>query len=129
MIFCEGLKLTFCSPPPLSLTVPPEVRTSPVQTDRILPMLPEWLDKGYVREILKPEPLFFSRMFTVPKPEKGVFRPIIDLSFLNSYLVVPKFRMNTMSRIVRSICPGMWGSKIDLDNAYYSVAMLSLIHI
>ena len=91
-------------------------------------MLPEWLDKGYVREILTPEPLFFSRMFTVPKPEKGVFRPIIDLSVLNTFLVVPKFRMDTMAKIVRSICPGMWGTKIDLDNAYYSVIMAPEFH-
>ena len=91
-------------------------------------MLPEWLDKGYVREILVPTPLFYSRMFTVPKPEKGTFRPIIDLSDLNSFLVVPKFRMNTIPRIVGSICPGMWGSKIDLDNAYYSVAMAPEFH-
>ena len=91
-------------------------------------MLPEWVDKGYVREITSPEPLFFSRMFTVPKPEKGVFRPIIDLSILNTYLITPKFRMDTMAKIVKTISPGMWGTKIDLDNAYYGVIMAPEFH-
>ena len=45
--------------------------------------------------------LYFSRLFTVPKPEKGIFRPIIDLSELNKFLI-PKFRMETFPRSSRT---------------------------
>ena len=62
-------------------------------------------------------------MFTVPKPEKGIYRPIIDLSELNKFLIVPKFRMDTLAKVVKDLCQGLWGTSIDLDNAYYSVLM------
>ena len=59
----------------------------------------------------------------MPKPEKGVYRPIIDLSELNKFLIVPKFRMDTLAKVVKDLCQGLWGTSIDLDNAYYSVPM------
>ena len=77
-IFCRGFRLKFDTMPPLSLKPAPCMVTSKRQVERIMPMLPNWLEKGIVREIVTPQPLFFSRLFTVPKPEKGIYRPIID---------------------------------------------------
>jgi hypothetical protein len=37
---------------------------------------------------------FYSRLFLVPK-KNGKMRPVLDLSILNQYLVVPHFKMET----------------------------------
>jgi hypothetical protein len=39
-------------------------------------------------------PGFYSRLFLVPKKKVGM-RPVIDLSILNTFLVVPHFKMET----------------------------------
>ena len=36
--------------------------------------------------------------------------------------------MDTLAKIVKNICPEMWGTSIDLDDAYYSVVMAPEYH-
>ena len=50
---------------------------------------------------------FYSQLFLVPKPHQR-WRPVIDLSKLNTFLLVERFKMET---------PG-WVSLIDLSDAY-----------
>jgi hypothetical protein len=54
----------------------------------------------------------------VPK-KKGGMRPVIDLSILNTYLVVPHFKMETNRSIRASMLPGMWSTSLDLTDAYF----------
>ena len=118
----HGLRLRF-QPllSPALLTSPPQsVLTSKASSRRILPFIPDWLSKGYVREVFSPTPLFFSRMFTVPKRDQGI-RPVIDLSELNKLLIVPKFKMQTISSISKSILSPCWGTTTDLEDAYLKV--------
>ena len=116
----EGLKLKFSILPPLSLTPPPEGRTSVVQEKVIWTFVPGWLEKGIVGEILCPCPLFFSRMFSVLK-KNGKVRPIIDLSLLNRMLVIPKFRMENLGKIVGDIREVFWATSVDLEDAYFHI--------
>jgi hypothetical protein len=51
--------------------------------------------------------------------EKGGMRPVIDLSILNTYLVVPHFKMETNRSIRASILPGIWSTSLDLADAYF----------
>ena len=51
--------------------------------------------------------------------KKGGMRPVIDLSILNTYLVVPHFKMETNRSIGASILPGMWSTSLDLTDAYF----------
>jgi hypothetical protein len=46
-------------------------------------------------------------------------RPVIDLSILNTYLVVPHFKMETNRSIRASILPGLWSTSLDLTDAYF----------
>jgi hypothetical protein len=46
-------------------------------------------------------------------------RPVIDLSILNTYLVVPHFKMETNKSIRASILPGIWSTSLDLADAYF----------
>jgi hypothetical protein len=63
-------------------------------------------------------PGFYSRLFLVPK-KKGGMRPVIDLSILNTYLVVPHFKMETNRSIRASILPEIWSTSLDLADAYF----------
>ena len=57
---------------------------------------------------------FYSRLFLVPKPHQR-WRPVIDLSRINTFLHVEKFKMET------SLIPGEWVLSIDLWDAYLHI--------
>ena len=63
---------------------------------------------------------FYSRLFLVPKPHQR-WRPVIDLSRLNTFLQVEKFKMETPESIRTSLIPGEWVSSIDLSDAYLHI--------
>lgn len=125
-----GATLKFHSPPPLSIDPPPNTVTSPKNVELIYPFIADWLERGIVRKIPKGNkvPLYFSRLFSVPKGP-GKIRPIIDLSSLNKLLVIPKFRMETLDRIVRTILEAMWGTSVDITDAYLHVPIAWEFHV
>ena len=63
---------------------------------------------------------FYSRLFLVPKPHQR-WRPVIDLSRLNTFLHIEKFKMETPESIRTSLIPGEWVSSIDLSDAYLHI--------
>ena len=63
---------------------------------------------------------FYSRLFLVPKPHQR-WRPVIDLSRLNTFLHVEKFKMETPESIRTSLIPGEWAASIDLSDAYLHI--------
>lgn len=65
-------------------------------------------------------PGFYSRMFVVPKATGG-FRPIIDLSTLNHFIVKTPFRMETTSSVMRAINQEDWMMSLDLKDAYFQI--------
>ena len=58
---------------------------------------------------------FYSRLF------HQRWRPVIDLSRLNTFLHVEKFKMETPESIRTSLIPGEWVSSIDLSDAYLHI--------
>ena len=78
--------------------------------------------KGAV-EVVPQSPGFYGRIFVVPKSNGG-FRPVLDLSALNKFLITKPFRMETPSSIRDSIRQGDWATTLDLRDAYFHV----LIH-
>ena len=63
---------------------------------------------------------FYSRLFLVPKPHQR-WRPVIDLSRLNAFLLVEKFKMETPESIRASLIAGEWVSSIDLSDTYLHI--------
>ena len=59
-------------------------------------------------------------MFLVPKPHQR-WRPVIDLSRLNTFLHIEKFKMKTPESIRTSLIPGEWVSSIYLSDAYLHI--------
>ena len=82
------------------------------------------IKKGAVQVVLnQTSPGFYGRLFVVPKASGG-WRPVLDLSTLNTFLEVKRFRMETASSIRDSMQPGDWAVSIDLRDAYFHL----LIH-
>ena len=113
----EGYVIPFLRNPPLSST--------PIDLSSNHPLIPEaltkLLEKGAVERVSNPDsPGFYSRLFLVPK-KNGAWRPIIDLSTLNSFIDVQSFKMETTSSIRASIQPGDWAVSLDLTDAYFHV--------
>ena len=65
---------------------------------------------------------FYTRLFLVPKPHQR-WRPVIDLSRLNTLPHVEKFKMETPDSIRTSLIPGEWVSLIDLWEAYLHISI------
>ena len=63
---------------------------------------------------------FYSRLVLVPKTHQ-MWRPVIDLSRLNTFLLVEKFKMETLESIRTSMIPGKRVSLIDLSDAYLHI--------
>ena len=71
--------------------------------------------------VQKPDSLgFYSRLFLVPKPGNR-WRPVIDLSCLNKFLAISKFKMETPESIRASLCKNEWVTSIDLTDAYLHI--------
>ena len=79
------------------------------------------LSKNAIERVEKVKFLgFYSRLFLVPKPHQR-WRPVIDLSRLNTFLLVERFTMETPESIRPSLIPGEWVSSIDLSDAYLHI--------
>ena len=63
---------------------------------------------------------FYSCLFLVPKPHQR-WRPVIDLSRLNKFLLVERFKMETPESIRASLIPREWVSSIDPSDAYLHI--------
>ena len=118
----EGFRLHFIQEPDLRWDPPPDLIMSEAVTARLETFLPGWLVRGVIREIKTRIPLHFSRLFTRAK-KNGKLRPVVDLSALNRLLVVPTFKMETVTVISKAISGVLWACSVDIEDAYFHVPM------
>ena len=79
------------------------------------------LSKNAIKRVENVKSLgFYSRLFLVPKPHQR-WRPVIDLSRLNTFLHVEKFKIETPESIRPSLIPGEWILSIDLSDTYLHI--------
>ena len=111
----DGYRLPFRERPNLS-RVPCIIRSYAGfdKQNALWTSIQDLLQKGAVKVVHTPESLgFYSRLFLVPKPGNR-WRPVIDLSSLNKFLAIPKFKMETPESIHASLRKGEWVTSIDL---------------
>ena len=65
-------------------------------------------------------PGFYSCLFVTPKVTGG-WRPVIDLSFLNQFVRLSHFRMETAQSVLQCLRSGDWLISLDLQDAYLQV--------
>ena len=78
------------------------------------------LDKGALEIVSDPGLGFYSRLFLVEKATGG-WRPVIDLSPLNKFVVQTPFRMETVASVLGSIKENDFLASIDLKDAYFQI--------
>ena len=67
---------------------------------------------------------FYNRLFLVPKPNNQ-WRPILDLSTLNTFLNTESFKIETPETIRTSLQAGEWVTSIDFKDAYFHIPIHS----
>ena len=67
---------------------------------------------------------FYNRLFLVPKPNNR-WRPVLDLSTLNTFLNTGSFKMETPETIRTSLQIGQWVTSIDFKDAYFHIPIHS----
>ena len=116
----EGYTLPFRNRP--KLTRFPTVIScyaNPHRNSYLLEALHQLMDKNAIELVQNPTSLgFFNRLFLVPKPNNK-WRPILDLSKLNLFLKVEKFKMETPETIRTSLQQGEWVTSVDFKDAYF----------
>ena len=118
----EGYTLPFRTRP--NLTRYPTVVScyvNPHRNSYLLEALHQLIDKNAVELVHNQTSLgFFNRLFLVPKPNNK-WRPILDLSKLNLFLKVEKFKMETPETIRTSLQQGEWVTSVDFKDAYFHI--------
>ena len=115
----HGLTLDFLSQP-TQLKIPINALMNNEQTKICDEEIASLIEKGAIVQVCDYE--FVSGFFLVPKSSGG-WRPIINLKALNLFLPHRHFKMegvNTLRHIIRQ---GDWLAKVDLKDAYFSVAL------
>ena len=67
-----------------------------------------------------PDPGFYSRIFGVQKPNLE-WRPVIDLSALNRYIILTPFKMETPVNVLKTIRENDWMISLDLKDASFQI--------
>ena len=98
---------------------------NPHRNSYLLEALHHLTDKNTVELVQNQKSLgFFNQLFLVPKPNNK-WRPILDLSKLNLFLKVEKFKMETPETIRISLHTGEWAGEwvtsIDFKDAYFHI--------
>ena len=118
----EGYTLPFRIRP--NLTRSPTVIScyvNPHRNSYLLEALHQLMDKNAIELVHNPTSLgFFNRLFLVHKPNNK-WRPILDLSKLNLFLKVEKFKMETPETIRTSLQQGDWVTSVDFKDAYFHI--------
>ena len=118
-ILWEGYTLPFRTRP--NLTKFPTVVSCYVRNSYLLEALHQLIDKNAIELVHNQTSLgFFNRLFLVPKPNNK-WRPILDLSKLNLFLKVEKFKMETPETIRTSLQQGEWVTSVDFKDAYFHI--------
>ena len=78
------------------------------------------LSKDALEVVLDPSPGFYSRLFLVEKV-MGWWRPVIDLSHLNEFVLQTPFKMETVVSMLLSVREGDFLASIDLKDSYFHV--------
>ena len=121
-ILREGYTLPFRIRPNLT-RIPTVVScyVNPLRNSYLLEALHQLIDKNAVEQVHHQTSLgFYNRLFLVPKPNNK-WRPILDLSHLNQFLKVEKFKMETPETIRTSLLQGEWVTSVDFKDAYFHI--------
>ena len=119
----DGYRVPFKdSPPPLARTPVsfPTYRAGSPRAQALRQEVEAMLAKGALEIARDPGPGFYSRLFLVEKATGG-WRPVIDLSYLNDFVQLTPFKMETVASVLLSVREGDFLASLDLKDAYFQI--------
>ena len=122
-IILEGFSLPFVSLPPLTAPMFLAPLQNPEKRKALHVAVKAMEMKGAIEVVRTPSPDFYSRLFLVPKAGggRGEWRPIIDLSALNTRIQCPSLKMETNGSVLKALQKGQWLTILDLTDAYFHI--------
>ena len=114
----SGYKITFFKTP--FQKFPRFTQSSGQEALLISQEVNELLQKGAIERTPFSRDGFYSHLFLVPKKD-GPMRPVIDLSYLNKFILNEHFQMENLSCLKTLRLKGDFMTNIDLKDAYLSV--------
>ena len=118
-----GYRIPFLdSPPPLSRTPVsfPTYQAGSPWAQALRQEVEGMLAKGALEIARDPGPGFYSLLFLVEKASGG-WRPVIDLSHLNKFVQLTRFKMETVASVLLSVREGDFLASLDLKDAYFQI--------
>lgn len=115
----SGYKIDF-DEQPYQNNVPKEIPFSNELRQLVDIEVQEMLRKGAIVETKSEPNEFISTIFIVPK-SNGKFRPVINLKYLNEFVHYDHFKQETFKVVLELIQEGDFLTKIDLQDAYFSI--------
>ena len=98
---------------------------NPQRQSNLLEALYQLTNKNAVEPVANQNSLgFYNRLFLVPKPNNR-WRPILDLSTLNTFLNTESFKMENPETIRTSLQIGEWVKSIDFKDAFFHIPIHS----
>ena len=119
----DGYRVPFLdSPPPLSRTPVsfPTYRAGSPRAQALWQEVEGMLAKEALEIARDPGPGFYSRLFLVEKASSS-WRPVIDLSHLNEFFHLTRFKMETVASVLLSIREGNFLASLDLTDVYFQI--------
>ena len=101
------------------------IYVNPQKQSHLLEALYQLVNKNAVEPVANQNSLgFYNQLFLVPKPNNR-WRPILDLSTLNTFLITESFKMETPETIRTSLQAGEWVTSIDFKDTYFHIPIHS----
>ena len=124
----NGYRIQFGVRPKLARVVPQFSRKPPADPEKIQLLqegIESMLEKHAVEPVSSHHPKggYYSQLFLVQK-KSGGWRPVIDLSRLNRYILTPHFKMKTIDSVRLALRKNDLAISVDLKDAYFHI----LIH-
>ncbi|MEL7079268.1 MAG: reverse transcriptase domain-containing protein [Cyanobacteria bacterium J06582_2] len=118
----EGYEIPFSGVPPLSKK-PISLTAYTPGSQRHIALLEEvhaMLEKKAIELVTEDLEGFYNRLFVVPKPN-GKWRPVLDVSCLNKFVILTRFKMESPASVLQAIRYLDWMTSIDLSDAYFHI--------
>ena len=119
----DGYRIPFQDSPPLLSHTPisfPTYRVGSLRSLALHQEVEKMLSKDALEIVLDMGPGFYSRLFLVEKVTGG-WRPVIDLSHLNEFVLQTPFRMKTVASVLLSVRERDFLASIDLKDEYFQI--------
>jgi hypothetical protein len=120
-VVSEGYKIEFTEKPSFGGPRVTPIPSDPDKRASLLGEINKLLTKEAISPVFPPFSQGFWSTFFLTSKKNGEWRPILNLKPLNIFISPQKFRMESLSVILKAPIRGSWAVSIDLKDAYLHV--------